>query len=191
MKTVNCIIVEIDDLYKNTENNIIINDSIENVNSINRVAKVISSPDFTLLESGDFVIVHHNIFRKKYTTNGLQINSNFWLEGNRFFVPLTEIFMYKRNEEWLAFTPFCFIKPISYNNQDLIGFNIKNNLHKNNIKNQGIVYYSNKDLEKNNIKKGTKIIFSKNSEYEFNINGELLYKMTTKDILGVVNERVI
>lgn len=190
LKTVNCVIVEIDDLYNNTEDKIIINDSIENVENINREAKVISAPSFTILKSGDKIIAHHNIFRKKYNTDGHQINSNFWIEDNKYFVPLTEIFMYNRDSEWKAISPFCFIKPIKMNQSDL-GFNLSDNTYKGNIKNIGIVEYSNPDLEQINIIKGTKVLFSKNSEYEFKIDNQIYYKMITKDILGIVDERII
>lgn len=185
MKTVNYVIVEIDELYKKTEGDIIISDSIENVNSINRVSTVISAPSFTILEKGDKIITHHNVFRKKYTATGVQINSNFWIEGNKYFVPLTEIFMFKRDSDWKSINPFCFIEPISIE-QSGVGFNISDFSHKDNLKQIGNVLYSNQDLEKLNIVTGDKIIFSKNSEYEFNIDGQLCYKMTTRDILGKI-----
>ena len=58
-------------------------------------------------------------------------------------------------------------------------------------KNIGIVEYSNPDLEQINIIKSTKVLFSKNSEYEFKIDNQIYYKMITKDILGIVDERII
>lgn len=183
MKTVNYVIVEVNDLYNTTDGNIIVNDSIENVDSINRVATVISAPDFTILKQGDKIIAHHNIFRKKYTTDGTQINSNFWIEGNKYFVPFTEIFMFKRDSEWQSISPFCFIEPI-FEKQTGLGFNISSGLHKDTLKQIGTVLYSNESLEEINITKGTKVFFSKNSEYEFKIDGQLCYKMTSKDILG-------
>jgi len=185
LKSINYVIVEVDDLYNNIEEGIVINDSIESVENINRTAKVISAPDFTILESGDEIIIHHNIFRKKYTVKGRQINSNFWIEGNRYFVPLTEIFMYKRDSEWVCVNPYCFIKPIDVE-ENILGFNVLENIHKGRLNHEGVVLYSNPDLEKQGIIEGTKILFSKNSEYEFKIDGQLCYKMTTNDILGIV-----
>ena len=49
MVTVNYIIVEIDEVYSNIEDGLIVSDSIENVSSINRVATVLAAPDFTVL----------------------------------------------------------------------------------------------------------------------------------------------
>lgn len=189
MKTVNYVIVEIDNLYNNTEGDIIVNDSIENVKNINRIATVISAPDFTILESGDKLIVHHNIFRKKYDVVGKQINSNFWIEGNKYFVPLSEIFMYKRDNDWIAIDPYCFVKPIKADEQEVVGFLLKENLHKGMVQHKGVVLYSNKELIKNGVNKGDKVMFSKNSQYEFDVDGVLCYRMKTNDILGIVNER--
>mgnify|MGYP000206339824 CR=1 FL=1 len=57
MKTVNYIIVEVEEAYNNKLDGIIINNSIENVGNINRVAKVVSAPKFTVLNKGDEVII--------------------------------------------------------------------------------------------------------------------------------------
>lgn len=189
MKTINYVIVEVSNLYNNTEGDIIINDSIENVENINRIATVISAPDFTILESGDKLIVHHNIFRKKYDVTGKQINSNFWIEGNKYFIPLTEIFMYKRDSDWVAIEPYCFVQPIKDDIQEVVGFSLKEDLHKGMVQHKGIVLYSNTELIKNGVNKGDKVMFSKNSQYEFKIDNTLCYKMSSKDILGIINER--
>lgn len=188
MNTINYVIVEISNLYNNTKEGIIVNDSIENVENINRVATVISAPDYTILKSGDKVIAHHNIFRKKYDVVGKQINSNFWIEDNKYFIPLSEIFMYKRDEEWEAINPFCFVQPIEEGKQEIIGFSITEDLYKGMVQHKGIILYSNPELIEKGIKKGDKILFSKNSQYEFNVDGVLCYKMSSKDILGKINE---
>lgn len=184
MKSLNYVIVEIDELYNNTDNGIIVNDSIENVQNINRTATVISAPEFTILKQGDEVLVHHNIFRKKYDVKGKQINSNFWIEDNKYFVPLNEIFMYKR-DEWKAISPYCFVSPVKAE-QEFVGFDIKKNVYKGNVKQKGIVEFSNPDLESIGVTKGTEVYFSQDSEYEFNIGGQLCYKMNTLDILATI-----
>ena len=48
--------------------------------------------------------------------------------------------------------------------------------------------YSNANLEVLGIKAGTKVGFTKNSEYGFDIDGEKLYRMQTNDICLIVNE---
>ena len=187
MKSVGYIIVEANVLYDNVENGIIINDSIENVNNINRIATVISAPKYTVLQEGDEILIHHNIFRKKYTAMGTQVNSSFWIEGNMYYVPLNEVFMIRRDSEWEALNPFCFIKPIPHK-QDAVGFNLMDNLHKGNLEHRGIVIYSNNDLEALGVNKGDEVIFSKYSEHEFLIDNETCYKMMTSDILGAITK---
>ena len=51
----------------------------------------------------------------------------------------------------------------------------------------GYIKYSNKQLEKKGIKEGDKIIFRPESEYEFNVDDELLYRMFTDNITTVIN----
>lgn len=195
MPSINFVIVEADSAYNNeTESGIVVNTSIEDVSRINRIAKVIEAPEFTILEKGDEIIVHHNIFRLRNDMKGEVVQSNFFLEENKYFVPLTEIFMYRRKGgDWNAIAPYCFVKPIKKEKVEKIGSVFLPQLedkttHKGMIKNTGIMSYPNDSLSELGVKKGDKIIFSKNSEYEFDIEGELYYKMSTKDIIGLVNE---
>ena len=184
MVTVNYIIVEIDEVYSNIEDGLIVSDSIENVSSINRVATVLAAPDFTVLKEGDKVLVHHNIFREKYTPQSQKIKSDFFLEGSKYFVPLTEVFMYKRSDSWEALAPYCFVEPIK-EVQDALNFDIRDN-HKGYKRNTGKLVYGNPTLQEQGVNQGDIITFSKDSEFEFNIEGSLLYKMCSKDILAVL-----
>ena len=45
----------------------------------------------------------------------------------------------------------------------------------------GIIKYGNEQLERLNIFTGDKVSFQPNSEYEFNIDGEKLYRMFTSN----------
>lgn len=198
MNSINYVIVEVDSEYNNEKElsngvKILVNLGINNIEYINRIATVISSPSFTILEKGDKVIIHHNILRFKTDMKGNSVMNQYFIEDNKYYVPLTEIFMYKRNDEWIALSPYCFIKPIKKDKILKIG-NIHTtskedeDSHKGYIKNIGIVEFSNNELEKLGIKKGDKIIFSKNSEYEFIIDNELYYKMSVNDIMGKIIE---
>ena len=188
--TLNYVIVEIDEAYKNEVDGVIVNSTIESVAHINRVAKVVDSPDFTILKKGDEVVVHHNIFRLRNGLRGKKLQSNYHLEGNKYFVPLTEVFMYRRDDsDWNAIRPFVFVEPIK--SEDIKVGNViinsnETNSHKGTVKLQGIIKYPNEELISKGVKVGDRIIFSYWSEYEFNINGETLYKMSTKDILAIL-----
>lgn len=194
MQTFNYVIIEVEEDYNNekklSENcSIIVNNTIESVEYINRKAKVISAPSFTILQEGDEVIIHHNICRLRNGIKGEVVKSNYFIEDKKYFVPLTEIFMYKRDGgDWKSISPYCFVKPIKDDTKisnvlDVIDTSDK---HKGMIKNTGIMMYSNEYLESNDIKKGDTVIFSDYSEYEFLIDDEIYYKMCNNDILGKI-----
>ena len=53
--------------------------------------------------------------------------------------------------------------------------------------NTGVVVYSNKKLKELGVEEGSKVNFRKDSEYEFEINNEKLYRMMTRDICTILN----
>lgn len=194
MRSINYIIVEVDSAYNNDKDigngiNITVNTSIESVEHINRVAKVVKAPDFTMLEEGDEVIVHHNIFRLRNDQMGLEVESNYWIEDNKYFVPLTEVFMYRRGDsDWKALDPYCFVKPIEQEQPEQVqGIYVKDmeDNYKGMVKNTGVMAYVNESLKSLGVSDGDTIAFSNYSEYEFMIDDELYYKMATKDIIGI------
>jgi co-chaperonin GroES (HSP10) len=97
--------------------------------------------------------------------------------------------MYKRGDsDWVSIDPYCFIKPIIKEEEDSKGFNLlsSESSFKGRLDKVGIVAYPSKELTSQGVKKGDKVRFSKNSEYEFEVEGELYYKMSTKDVLAVI-----
>ena len=75
---------------------VVVNTTIESVSNINREVEVVSAPKNTVLDKGDKLIVHHNIIRKKNDVKGVESRSDFWLIDNVYFIPPTEIFLYKK-----------------------------------------------------------------------------------------------
>lgn len=190
MSTLNYLIVELDEAYNNEvevleDQSLIVNSTIESVAHISRTAKVIEAPDFVILQQGDEVVVHHNIFRLRNNTKGNLTQSNYHLEGNKYFVPLTEVFMYKRDSDWICLEPYVFIKPIELREEESLLLGVKDE-YKGREHQKGIIAFNNKQLLDQGVKVGDEIVFSRNSEYEFTIDGELYYKMRTKDILAKI-----
>lgn len=163
--------------YNTTKNvsgkTLFLTSSIEDAKYVSREARVISVPMFydSDINVGDIVIIHHNIFRDFYNQNGKVSSSNNHIkfEGRDMFLVLPElVYLYKSGSEWMPNDDYCFIRPLSgidkwkhiYKKQELIGE----------------VVYSNK------LKKGLIIGFTPDSEYEFNIDGEVLYRMKHSDI---------
>jgi co-chaperonin GroES (HSP10) len=97
--------------------------------------------------------------------------------------------MYKKGGEgdWIPIDPYCFVKPIKKEVKDsFFKLSPDQDSYKGNIPNMGTLEYPNKNLLDQGAKAGDTVIFSKYSEYEFDIDGEIYYKMSTKDILGVL-----
>ena len=190
MKTINYIIVEIDEAYKNEVDGIIVNSTIESVAHINRIAKVVEAPSFTILKKGDEVIVHHNMFRMRNGMKGKKVKSDYYIEDNKYFIPLTLVFGYRRDGgDWQAIRPFVFVKPIEFEETNAGGFTItraESNSHNGKKKLRGTVKFPNDELLAQGVKVGDEVLFSDYSEYEFLIEGEILYKMSTNDILAVI-----
>ena len=149
---------------------LILNTEIYNHQFVNRTAKVISTPIIgdTDIQLGDEVIVHHNVFRRWNNQHGIEKNSRSYFNESTYFISQDQIFLYKRDEEWIAPKGYCFIKPLKAVDQ----FNIESEKPL-----QGIVKYSDGTVEVNDL-----IGFRPNSEYEFIVDNERLYRVLSNFI---------
>jgi hypothetical protein len=187
-------IVQVEDSYNNyidlgDDARLSVNNSIESVKHINRVGKVISAPKGTVVKEGDFVLFHHNICRESWGLKSKRKKSPFSLFDKVFFVPPTEIFMYKKSDsdEWSALSPFVFIKPIPSSVVTLSnGLKVKEESYKGMRPLEGLVAYPNSALIDMGVSKGDTVAFQENSEHEYEILGEIFYKMRNPDILAVL-----
>ena len=177
MQSLYAFIVEpIKSRYNNTkkiaEKNLILNTEIQDHRYVNRNAVVISTPINvkTNIKIGDEIIVHHNVFRRYSNIRGEEVDSSSYFKENKYFIYLDQIFMYKQKNKWKSIDDFCFVKPIE--NQNIFSTEKE-------IELTGIVKY----IENNKlIKKNTLIGFTPNSEYEFIIDNERLYRVPIKSI---------
>ena len=152
------------------DKDLILNTEIFNHQYINRVAKIISIPTVgnTDLLPGDEVIVHHNVFRRWHDVKGRERNSRSYFNEETYLITIDQIFLYKRNNKWQAPKGYCFVQPIKDTDQ----FNIETEKPL-----MGIVKYSDGTVSVNSV-----IGFRPNSEYEFIINGERLYRILSNFI---------
>ncbi len=160
--------------YNNTkkigDSELILNTEIFNHQYINRQAKVISTPIIgnTDIKPGDIVVVHHNVFRRWHNQYGEEKNSRSYFNESTYFINHDQIFLYKRDKEWVAPKGYCFVKPLKAVDQ----FNIESEKPL-----QGIVKYSDGTVKVNEL-----VGFTPNSEYEFIVDGERLYRVLSKFI---------
>jgi hypothetical protein len=188
MPTLNYLIVEQEEAYNNevelsSGKSLIVNSTIESVDHISRTAKVIEAPDSIILKRGDQVVVHHNIFRQKNDVKGKTIKSDYHIGDNKYYIPLTEVFLYKRNSDWVAIDPYVFIKPIPLRDEGNLLLGTKKE-YKGREHQKGKISFINGRLQEQGLKEGDEISFARYSEYEFDIEGELYYKMRTQDIIA-------
>ena len=152
------------------DKNLILNTEIFNHQYINRQATVISKPIIgnTNIEVGDDVIVHHNVFRRWHNQHGEEKNSRSYFNEDTYIISQDQIFLYKTFWQWKTIPGFCWVKPIK-------------NFNKLDISQEqplmGIIEYADKGFNK-----GDLVGFTPNSEYEFVIDGQKLYRVLSKFI---------
>ena len=162
------------------DKDLIINTEIYNHKYVSRNAIVKSIPIVipTKIQIGDEVIVHHNIFRRWLDVKGVERNSKSFIDENTYCVKQDQIFSYKRKtykrkSKWLPVDGYCFVKPIK--NKDIY-------LNQQEKELVGIIKQVDTKLKKFGIKENDLVGFVPNSEYEFVIDGERLYRVLSNHI---------
>jgi hypothetical protein len=165
-----------DNIRKYGDVDFIISTSQEDHTVSNRMGIVVSVPiNYNgPINSGDIVIVHHNVFKFYYDMKGRQKSSWHHLFDDYFIIDSDQLFLYKHPEgEWQAPSPFCFVRPIQNTDKVISSTGAFEDLW-------GEIVYFNEDLKE--VSKGDIISFSPDSEYEFRIDDEILYRMYNKNI---------
>lgn len=143
----------------------------------NRYAVVVSTPlnyDGEI-KPGDTLLVHHNVFKLYYDMKGRQRSGRSFLKENYFMVDSEQFYMYHNGKEWRAHGKYCFVKPVD----------TKESMIYKNTKEEplvGKIRYINDELTSLGLKVGDEIGFQPESEYEFKVDGEKLYRMFTNNI---------
>ena len=127
------------------------------------------------IKKGDTLVVHHNVFKYYNDIYGRQKSGRSWIIDDLFLVDDYQFYMYKQDGQWYSHDKYCFIKPIPIEKKYIDVAESEEPLW-------GIVKYGNKQLERLNILPGDKVSFQPNSEYEFKIDDEKLYRMYTNNI---------
>ena len=167
------VISPIGERYNNSkkvgDKDLILNTEVFNHQYVNRLAKVIATPLLFLspIDVGDEIIVHHNVFRRWHDVKGKEKNSRSYWKDNKYIISTDQIFLYKK-ENWKATPGFSFVQPI---------------ISKNKLTNEseepliGIIKYSDGSFKTDEL-----VGFTPNSEYEFIIDGQRLYRVLNKFI---------
>lgn len=162
--------------YDNTKDiggvEFIVSTSEEDHKFSNRFAEVVELPLGYKgpIKEGDTLLVHHNVFKYYNDMRGRQKSGKSFFKDDLFFIETEQFFMYKQDNKWNAYDRFCFVKPIPttqsyikkpFTNEPLVG----------------LMKYPNEYLLERGIKEGDMVCFSPDSEYEFTVDDEKLYRM--------------
>ena len=138
----------------------------------NRYAEVIELPlkyDGPI-QIGDTLLVHHNVFKFYNDMRGKQKSGRSFFKDDIFFIEPDQFFMYKRCSTWNTYDKYCFVKPIP-----AIESYVKKPFTDEPL--MGEMKYPNAYLLSQGIQEGDIVCFQPDSEYEFNVDGEKLYRM--------------
>jgi hypothetical protein len=108
------------------------------------------------------------VFRRWHNVKGIEKNSRSYFNESTYLVNHDQIFLYKKVEKWLTPKGYCFVKPL----KAIDKFNVKQEKPL-----QGIVKYSDGTVNVDDL-----VGFTPNSEYEFIIDNQKLYRVLSKFI---------
>lgn len=162
--------------YDNTKSiggiDLIVSTSEEDHKFSNRYAEVVELPLGYLgpITIGDTLLVHHNAFKFYNDIKGRQKSGKSFFRDDLFFIETDQFFLYKKGSTWNAYDKYCFVKPIP-----AIDSYIKKPFSEEPL--MGVMKYPNEYLLNKGVKAGDSVCFVPDSEYEFTVEGEKLYRM--------------
>ena len=175
MKSVyNFVVAPVNSRYNNTkkvgDKELIVNTEIYNHQYVSREAVIKSLPTIgdTDIQVGNKVIVHHNVFRKWNNQHGVEKNSRSYFDQDTYLIASDQIFLYKKDKNWIPQKGYCFVKPVK--STDKLSLDKEKPL-------VGIVKYTD-----GTVSEGDLVGFRPSSEYEFIIDGEKLYRVLSNFI---------
>jgi hypothetical protein len=162
--------------YNNTKDiggiEFIVNTSEEDHKFSNRYGEVIEVPygyDGPI-QVGDTLLVHHNAFKFYNDIRGRRKSGRAFFRDDKFFIEPDQFYLYRRGDTWNTYDRYCFVKPIL-----AIDSYIKKPFTHEPL--MGEMVYPNEYLISQGVKAGDMVCFKPDSEYEFDVDGEKLYRM--------------
>ena len=110
-----------------------------------------------------------------FLPKGVEKSGRSFFKDDLFFIDHMQFFMYHNGDRWNAHDKYCFIKPMKAKESTIFKNTSEEPL-------TGTIRYINEQLESFGLKEGDEICFQPESEYEFTVDGEKLYRMFTDNI---------
>ena len=162
--------------YNNTKEiggiDFIVSTSEEDHKFSNRYAKVVETPLGYAgpIKPGHTLLVHHNVFKFYNDIKGNRKSGKSFFKEDVFFIDDEQFFMYNNGTSWCAYDRYCFVKPVPLKESYIRKPFSEEPL-------MGIMRYPNEYLLSQGVKEGDTVCFSPDSEYEFTVDGEKLYRI--------------
>jgi hypothetical protein len=162
--------------YNNTKEiggiELIVSTSEEDHNFSNRQAEVIEVPRGYKgpIAPGDILLVHHNVFKFYNDIRGNRKSGKSFFREDLFFIEPDQFFLFKRNDVWYSYDRYCFVRPIPAQESYIFKPFSKEPL-------MGQMVYPNQYLISKGVYTGDIVCFQPESEYEFEVDGENLYRI--------------
>jgi hypothetical protein len=132
------------------------------------------------IQVGDTLLVHHNAFKFYNDIKGRQKSGKSFFRDNTFFIEPDQFFLYQHDGKWHAYDKYCFVKPIPVIESILLKPFTHEPL-------MGEMVYPNKFLLDRGVSAGSRVCFTPDSEYEFIVDGENLYRIFDHQITIKLN----
>jgi len=131
------------------------------------------------IEIGDTLLVHHNVFKFYNDMKGRQQSGKSYFKDDMFFIDNDQFYMYNHNDQWYSHDRYCFVKPIGKKDSFMLKRGTEEPL-------MGEMVYPNSYLQKQGVSPGSQVSFQPDSEYEFEVDGEKLYRMFDHQITFIL-----
>lgn len=159
-----------------------VNNLVDDTTYVTRHGEVVSSSD-SRIKPGDVAYFHHNCVRRvPVTGRETSVDSSNEIMENMFNIDKDLIYLVKRGDEFISIDPWCYVRPVEREKEVVSGIELVNK--EKHVLQHGIMVYSNDSLEEQGIRPGDHVIYNLDSEYEFKIGNEVLYRMKTPWIIG-------
>jgi hypothetical protein len=159
--------------YNNTKGDLIVSTSEEDHLFSNREGEVVALPlgYEGPIAIGDTLLVHHNVFKFYNDMKGRQQSGRSFFREDQFFVDFDQFYMYRTpGGGWVPQGRYCFVQPVPPEDSTIFKPITEEPL-------VGIMRYPNDYLTGQGIESGDAVTFCPESEYEFTVDGEKLYRM--------------
>ena len=146
------------------------------------------------LEVGRKVVVHHFCLGSSTKDSPFESEA-VKIHGKKLFkaeCPV-EVFAYEHEDEWHPINEWVFVIPISRQNKLAINskLTLPEHLNTEQVKQVGVIVALNEKLKADGVKIGDKILFTRDSEYEVDLENQKVYIMENEDVVSLISDEML